>query len=84
MKLKNYTLKYPNIIKILGLYKNKLDKTTYVIYILMEVGITDWEKEIKNNSLQKKFYKEEDLILILKQLCSALSFLQRIKLTINY
>ena len=70
-------LVHPNIIKILGLYKNKLDKTTYVIYILMEVGITDWEKEIKNNSLQKKFYKEEDLILILKQLCSALSFLQR-------
>ena len=70
-------LVHPNIIKILGLYKKKLDKTTYVIYILMEVGITDWEKEIKNNSLQKKFYKEEDLILILKQLCSGLSFLQR-------
>ena len=68
---------HPNIIKILGLYKNKLDKTTYVIYILMEVGTTDWEKEIKNNALQKKMYKEEDLILILKQLCSALAFLQR-------
>ena len=40
-------LVHPNIIKILGLYKNKLDKTTYVIYILMEIGRTDWEKEIK-------------------------------------
>ncbi len=68
---------HPNIIKILGLYKNKLDKTTYVIYILMEVGRTDWEKEIKNNCLLKKYYLEEDLIIILKQLSSALAFLQR-------
>ena len=70
-------LVHPNIIKILGLYKNKLDKTTYVIYILMEVGRTDWEKEIKHNCLLKKYYPEEDLIIILKQLSSALAFLQR-------
>ena len=68
---------HPNIIKILGLYKNQLDKTTYVIYILMEVGRTDWEKEIKHNCLLKKYYPEEDLIIILKQLSSALAFLQR-------
>ena len=48
-----YNLKNDNIVKIIGLYNTKLDNSTYVIYILMEVGLNDWEKEIKNN-IEKK------------------------------
>ena len=43
------TYKHENIVNLLGLYSSKLDKTTYVVYILMELGKTDWEKEIRHN-----------------------------------
>ena len=72
-----YNLKNDNIVKIIGLYNTKLDNSTYVIYILMEVGLTDWEKEIKCFSEKSKNYSEEELINIIKQLTSALSFLQK-------
>jgi serine/threonine protein kinase len=72
-----YNLSHPNIIKILGIYSNKLDKTTYVVYVLMEVGISDWEKEINSYKMKKISYTESDLINILKQLISSLSFLQK-------
>ena len=72
-----YNLSHPNIIKIIGVYSNKLDKTTYVVYVLMEVGISDWEKEINSYKAKQAFYSESDLINILKQLISSLSFLQK-------
>ena len=71
-----HQLQHPNIIEILGFYTKKLDVTTFVIYILMEVGLTDWEKSIKSHSDHKKYYTEGELIKILTQLVSALSFLQ--------
>ena len=72
-----YNLSHPNIIKILGVYSNKLDKTTFVVYVLMEVGISDWEKEITSYKTKKMKYSESELINILKQLISSLSFLQK-------
>ena len=69
-------IKHENIVNLLGLYSNKLDKTTYVVYILMEVGKTDWEKEIRYYKEKELEYSENDLINITKQLISALSFLQ--------
>ena len=72
-----YNMSHPNIIKILGIYSNKLDKTTFVVYVLMEVGISDWEKEINSYKTKKNFYSESDLINILKQLVSSLCFLQK-------
>ena len=64
-----YKLKHPNVVKILGIYNNKLDKTTYVVYVLMEVGMTDWEKEIKKHIEKNIFYTEKELIstLVLMQ-----------------
>ena len=76
-----FNLAHPNIIKIIGIYSNKLDKTTYVVYILMEVGMTDWEKEINSHKIKKMFYTEEELVNILKQLISSLSFLQKNKIS---
>ena len=72
-----YRIKHPNVVKILGIYSNKLDKTTYVVYVLMEVGMTDWEKEIKTHIEKKIDYKETELIHIIKQLIDVLSFLQK-------
>ena len=70
-------IKHENIVNLLGLYSSKLDKTTYVVYILMEVGKTDWEKEIRLLKEKQLNYSEKDLINIIKQLVSALSFLQK-------
>ena len=72
-----HKLKHPNIVEILGIYNNKLDKTTFVVYVLMEVGITDWEKEIKSLHERKIDYTENQLIFIMKQLIPVLSFLQK-------
>lgn len=71
-----HRLQHQNIIEILGFYTKKLDVTTFVIYILMEVGLTDWEKEIKSHIDKKKYYTENELINILSQMVSGLSFLQ--------
>jgi hypothetical protein len=70
-------IKHPNVVKILGIYSNKLDVTTYVVYVLMEVGLTDWEKEIRSYKEKKLEYSEKDLIQIIKQLSSVLAFLQK-------
>ena len=72
-----YKLKHPNVVKILGIYSKKLDKTTYVVYVLMEVGLTDWEKEIKTHIEKNIFYTEKELIHIMKQLTQVFSFLQK-------
>ena len=42
----------------------------------MELGKTDWEKEIRFYKDKNQYYSEKDLIKIVKQLTSALSFLQ--------
>lgn len=69
--------KHNHILSILGISKKKLDETTYSIYILMEVGITDWEKEIEQRKVRTHFYSEKELMAILRQLTSALVYLQR-------
>lgn len=69
-------VRHPNIMRILAMCKRKLDYTTHVLYILMEVGLTDWEKEIKSRQSLKQHYSEKELISVLKQLVSALAFLQ--------
>ena len=70
-------LSHENIVKILGIYSNKLDATTYVVYVLMEVGMTDWEKQITSYADKKLEYSEKNLIDIIKQLSTVLSFLQK-------
>ena len=58
-----------------------LDESTFGIYILMEVAKTDWEKEINQRQMRNKYYTEEELINILKQLVNALSYLQKNKVS---
>ena len=35
-----------NLVKIYGIEIKKFDLTTFGMYVLMELGIYDWEKEI--------------------------------------
>ena len=66
-----------NLIHIYGIENKKLDKTTFVVYVLMELAICDWEKEIANREKTKRYYSEEELIIILKNLIYTFAELQR-------
>ena len=66
-----------NLIHIYGIENKKLDKTTFVVYVLMELAICDWEKEISNRERKKRYYSEEELIIILKNLIFTFAELQR-------
>ena len=65
-----------NIIKILGIEIKQLDKFNTVLYILMEAGKSDWEKEIYKRNLEQNYYTEEELIDILTSLVSTFSSLE--------
>ena len=68
--------KHNSILDIKGTYIKCFDNTTYALYVLMDLAEKDWEVEIDQRLKRKKYYKEEELISILKQLSSALFFLQ--------
>jgi Zn finger protein HypA/HybF involved in hydrogenase expression len=76
-----HSCQHKNIVKLLGVCTTKLDNTTHALYILMEQALTDWEKEILKRGHTKAFYKEEELMGILKLLASTLAFLQRRKIS---
>ena len=70
---------HPSILDIKGICLKCFDSTTFSLYVLMDLAERDWEEEINERQKYKKFYKEKELISILKQLCSALYFLQKEK-----
>ena len=65
-----------NIIKVLGIEVKKLDKFCVVLYVLMEAGKCDWEKELHQRNKEKRYYKENELINILISLVDTFSVLQ--------
>ena len=73
----NHHNKHQNILDIYGIYVIILEEKNLLIYALMDLAEGDWGKEIRRRKELYKFYKEEELIIILKQLVSALSFLQK-------
>ena len=66
-----------NIMKIYRLQMKSLDLTTSCLYVLMERAKNDWSQEIKNRARAKKYYKENEIISILKQISSGLYFLKK-------
>jgi len=66
-----------NVITIYGMQTKKLDKTTTVLYILMELAICDWETSIRKKSLNKDYYTEKELTSIIKILIKSFSELQK-------
>ena len=51
----------------------KLDNTSYSIYFLMSLAVSDWGKEIEKKD---KFYSENFLLNLLKHLAAGLSLMQ--------
>ena len=70
-----------NIINILGMQRKKLDRTTIVMYILMELAESDWEREVISRSRKLEYYTEEFLIDLLKKLVSTFYILQKEKIS---
>lgn len=65
------------LITIYGIQSSQLDPTTYIMYVLMELGSIDWEKEIENRSKKREYYTEEELIKLSYSLVSTFAQIQR-------
>ena len=68
---------HENIINVLGIYIKCLEKTKFVLYVLMDLADSDWDIEIKKRAEDYNYYTEKELIEILKQISSALIYLQK-------
>jgi serine/threonine protein kinase len=66
-----------NLVKIHGIQTKQLDQTTYVMYVLMDLASTDWEKEILTRQKTRNYYSKIELFTILKSLISTFAELQR-------
>ena len=74
-------IKKINVINIYGIQAKILDRTTTVMYILMELAITDWEKVILEKAKNLNYYKEEELMIIIKKLIYSFYELQKEKIS---
>jgi hypothetical protein len=66
-----------NLVKIHGIQTKQLDQTTYVMYVLMDLASTDWEKEILTRQKTRNYYSEIELFTILKSPISTFAESQR-------
>jgi hypothetical protein len=70
-----------DLISIIGKQNKQLDPTTFVLYVVMELATSDWEKEIEKRRKNKKYYKEKELIKILHNLTITFSQLQKLNIS---
>ena len=78
---KEFQICYQNpheyVLTIYGICVRCFDATTYVLYVLMPLAEKDLEMEISERIRRKKYYKEKELIDMIKQLVEALYYLQK-------
>lgn len=72
-----YSAQHKNVMKIFNIDYKSLDFSTYSIYVLMELANNDWNSEIQSRINAKHYYQESEIMNILKQLASSLSYLQK-------
>ena len=72
-----YKLDNDNIIKLYKINIINNHYSTFIINILMEKAEKDWDKEIKERKNNNQIYTESEILVLLKQLTSGLSFLQK-------
>ena len=70
---------HPFILDLYGICINVIDDNNFILYVLMDLADYDWEMEINEYLINHKYYTEEQLISILKQLTSALCYLEKDK-----
>ena len=72
-----YQNPHPNVLTIYGVCVRCFDSTTFILYVLMPLAEKDLEMEISERIRRKKYYKESELINMIKQLVEALYYLQK-------
>ena len=75
--LKSLSIYNLSLVNIYAMNTKQLDKTTHAMYLLMDLAIRDWEKEIEYRGKRNQFYTETELITILKNLTQTFAELQR-------
>ena len=70
-----------NLVQIYGIETKQLDPTTFVMYVLMELASTDWEKEILTRHTLNKYYSENELMSIISSLITTFAQLQKEKIS---
>ena len=70
---------HPFILDLYGICINAIDSDNFILYVLMDLADCDWEMEINEFLVNHIYYTENQLISILKQLSSALAFLEKDK-----
>ena len=70
-----------NLVQIYGIETKQLDPTTFVMYVLMELASTDWEKEILARHNMNKYYSENELMTIISSLITTFAQLQKEKIS---
>ena len=69
-------ISHDNIIRVYKINISNNILQSFYLNILMEKGVYDWSEEIKQKRKKKNYYTQKELFSILKQLTSALYFLQ--------
>jgi hypothetical protein len=67
----------PGIIRTYGNMYEKIGKTEYKYYILMELAQIDWEKEINSRNKKNLYYTQNELFDIIKQLVTCYALMQK-------
>ena len=70
---------HPFILDLYGICVNVIDSDNFILYVLMDLADCDWEMEINEYLINHRYYTENQLLSILKQLTSALSYLEKEK-----
>ena len=74
--------KTPGIIRIYGnAVKKEKDQNEFYYYTIIELAEKDWEKEINDRKKSNLYYTEKELFIIMSQLISTLSLLQKNHIT---
>ena len=74
-----YENPHPYLLNIYGVCARCFDTTTFVLYVLMSLGLKDLEMEIRDRINTKNYFQEKELIGMIKKLVEALFFLQKEK-----
>ena len=75
------TKKSLDLINIIYKETKQIDSTTFMLYVIMELATSDWEKEIIKRRKNKNYYEEKELIKILYNLIKTFSELQKINIS---
>jgi serine/threonine protein kinase len=70
-----------NLVQIYGIETKQLDPTTFIMYVLMELASTDWEKEILTRHNMNEYYSENELMTIISSLITTFAQLQKEKIS---